>query len=295
MRSPRCLLLAAVVACGGSDATPPRSTTPAALTIAPVSGTMESLGDSRQLTATVRDANGAVLPGAAVSWTTSDQAIVSVSPASGQTTSVTSRGNGTATVTATAAPASSQQTFAVGQRFASLALTPLQLTVAPGADAQLTAVALDARGATIAGAAATATFQTSGASIATVNPSGRVHGVANGAATITASLTRDGVTGTATSAVTVADGGQTFPAAATVQATANSIFIPGSVDIAAGGTVTWSFGAVAHTVTFDFVNGVPASIGATSGASVARTFPVVGTFPYECTIHPGMSGTVRVH
>jgi plastocyanin len=31
-----------------------------------------------------------------------------------------------------------------------------------------------------------------------------------------------------------------------------------------------------------------------SGESFSHTFPVAGNFPYECTVHPGMTGVVRV-
>jgi plastocyanin len=66
------------------------------------------------------------------------------------------------------------------------------------------------------------------------------------------------------------------------------------VDIAAGGTVTWTF-ETRHNVTFSSVSGRPADIPNTSSGSVSRTFAQAGTFDYHCTIHTGMSGTVVVH
>ena len=48
---------------------------------------------------------------------------------------------------------------------------------------------------------------------------------------------------------------------------------------------------VTHTVTFD--DGVDS--GRMSGGSTyTRGFPAAGTFPYHCSIHPTMSGTVTV-
>jgi len=295
MRIFRCLPLLALAACGGSDAgTPPRTSTPTTITIAPVTGAIESIGDTRSLTATVLDASGAAMPDATVTWSTSDQSIVAVSPASGATTTLTSRGNGNATVTASSSPATTTMAFAVTQHMASLAVSPAQVTVAPGATTQLTAAALDAHGTAIAGATG-ASFQSGNTGAATVDAGGLVHGVAAGSAIITASLTRDGVTRTATSTVTVGDNTQTYPTTAVVAATTQAVFNPGAVDIAAGGTVTWNFAGLAHNVTFDFVNGVPASISSQANSSASRTFPVAGTFSYECTIHPGMTGTVIVH
>jgi plastocyanin len=80
-----------------------------------------------------------------------------------------------------------------------------------------------------------------------------------------------------------------------IQATAGLQFVPGVLTITSGTSVTWDFGAVAHTVVFDPVAGRPADIaGSVSNQQVSRTFATTGTFPYHCTIHPEMSGEVRV-
>lgn len=61
------------------------------------------------------------------------------------------------------------------------------------------------------------------------------------------------------------------------------------------GTITWEFGAVPHNVTFAATPGRPADIaGFNTNTSIARTFTTTGTFAYECTIHPGMRGSVVV-
>jgi plastocyanin len=82
----------------------------------------------------------------------------------------------------------------------------------------------------------------------------------------------------------------------TVRATPSIQFTPGQITVAAGGTVTFDFGAVAHTVFFDNAPaGAPANIsGATANKTVVLTFPTKGTYVYNCHIHPGMSGTVIV-
>lgn len=70
-------------------------------------------------------------------------------------------------------------------------------------------------------------------------------------------------------------------------------FQPGSIAIAAGGTVEWrNDDGEAHTVTaidesFDsgIING---------GASFSQTFAAPGDYPYFCLIHPEMRGSIRV-
>lgn len=85
-------------------------------------------------------------------------------------------------------------------------------------------------------------------------------------------------------------------ASASVEAGANSnVFTPATVDITAGGTVTWTFGARAHDVNFAGTSGAPADVPVTTNAQVARTFNTKGSFGYDCTLHSGMVGTVRVH
>ena len=78
-----------------------------------------------------------------------------------------------------------------------------------------------------------------------------------------------------------------------------NVFRPAQVEVARGGTVTWSFpGPRPHNVSFTTA-GAPANIptkptNTNPPGSESRTFATAGTFPYDCTIHPGMSGTVVV-
>lgn len=83
-----------------------------------------------------------------------------------------------------------------------------------------------------------------------------------------------------------------------VQALASLAFSPANVAVQPGATVTWVFGAVGHTVTFDAQAGVPNDIGSVSSpnanVSVSRTFTTAGIYTYHCSIHPSMTGSVTV-
>ena len=85
------------------------------------------------------------------------------------------------------------------------------------------------------------------------------------------------------------------PSAATVEAGGSSnTFTPAQVTVARGGTVTWTFGARVHNVTFAAATGAPQNVPNSSNVQVARTFPTAGSFPYDCTLHNGMTGSVVV-
>ena len=68
---------------------------------------------------------------------------------------------------------------------------------------------------------------------------------------------------------------------------------PNPVTIQRGGSVTWvNNDNIAHTSTSN--SNVWNSATIAPGASFSMTFANAGTFPYHCTIHPGMVGTVTV-
>jgi len=91
-----------------------------------------------------------------------------------------------------------------------------------------------------------------------------------------------------------APGGPSAPSA-TINATPSQGFSPNSVTIAPGGTVTFAFGSVGHSVKFDTGTNPPADItGVNADTSISRTFSTAGTFTFHCTIHPTETGTVIV-
>lgn len=70
----------------------------------------------------------------------------------------------------------------------------------------------------------------------------------------------------------------------------NFQFIPATVNIAAGDTVTWTFEEPGHNVAGNgFRSGNPGAV-----ATFSHTFNAAGSFGYVCEAHFGMAGTVNV-
>jgi len=177
----------------GSSAVTVREVPVATVVVTPPTSSMV-VGASVQLSASVRDASGAELPGRLVGWTSSDETVAIVSSA-GRVTAIkvgtatitaSSDGkSGTATVTVTAAPV------------ATVTVTPATASLTVGQTTTLAAETRDANGTVLTGRQVT--WSTSNASVATVS-SGVVTATGPGTATITA--TSEGKTGTATVNVT---------------------------------------------------------------------------------------------
>lgn len=287
-------MLFTLAACSGGDGgttTPTPAPVAASVAVsAAETGALTAIGATRALSAVVKDASQATLASAAVSWTTSNASVATVA-GSGASATVTATGNGTATITATSGSVSGTVTVDVAQRFATLAVQAAALSPAIGSTTQLTATARDSRGNAIAGVTGV-TYTTADRTKAIVSVDGLVTAISPGAASVGASLTRDGVTATASAALTV-----TAPisgaAAAAVEATNANVFTPPAITIAEGGVVTFAFGSIAHNVVFQSA-GAPANVQTIASTSVARTFPTAGSYPYVCSLHAGMSGTVTV-
>jgi len=94
-----------------------------------------------------------------------------------------------------------------------------------------------------------------------------------------------GSTGTSTSA-----GGATAGPKVDIS---NFSFNPGTLTVKVGDTVTWTNNdSATHTVTANDNSFDSANLA--SGASFSHTFSKAGTYPYRCTIHPNMTGTIVV-
>jgi len=90
----------------------------------------------------------------------------------------------------------------------------------------------------------------------------------------------------------------TTAAIVTTVQVANNSFTPKDITIPVNTVVTWQWQTVTsvHNVTFAATPpGAPANIPDRSAVgTVSRTFNNAGTFNYECTNHPGMTGSVTV-
>ncbi|MDE2980795.1 MAG: Ig-like domain-containing protein [Gemmatimonadota bacterium] len=180
-------VLAWAASCGdGATAPPPRPPPdpprPTTVTVSPATSQLTALGETVQLTASVRDQNGQAMAGATVTWASSDAAVATID-ASGLVTAV---GNGTATITAAAGSASGMAVVTVMQTADSVVVEPDEATLAVlGDTVRLAARAFDANGYELTDAQFS--WSSSDASVATVDGSGLVTAVGNGTATITAS------------------------------------------------------------------------------------------------------------
>ena len=74
---------------------------------------------------------------------------------------------------------------------------------------------------------------------------------------------------------------------------ATAAFVPNPATLSAGGVVTWMN---TDTTTHDMVSdtGLWDSGRMAPGASYQFTLSSKGSFPYHCSIHPGMTGTIIV-
>ena len=139
--------------------------------IEPSSATLMSLGETVQLTATVLDQNGQPVADAAVSWSSSDTGIATVS---GQGL-VTAVGNGSVTITARSGGASASIPVTVMQSVGSVAIEPSTATLMSlGETVQLTATVLDQNRQPVADAVVS--WSSSDEAVATVSNQGLVDG-----------------------------------------------------------------------------------------------------------------------
>ena len=143
-----------------------------------------AVGQSVQLSAVVRDANGTVISNAPVTWSTSNRFLAGVS----STGVVTGVAAGTATITAISGTASGTASISVQVPLAAvdrIVVTPRDPTIDVGKTVQLVATLTDQQGNVLTGR--TVTWTSSDQSRATVSNTGLVSGIRSGSVTITAS------------------------------------------------------------------------------------------------------------
>ena len=135
-------ILALGLSCGDAPATEPTPAVPPVATtvvVTPGNVVFTVLRETSRLTAEVRDQQGRVMSGVAVTWSSNNTAVANVN-ATGLVTAVA---NGTATVTAAAGQASSTATVTVAQAVAMVAVAPATATLLTGDTLRLVAEAFD--------------------------------------------------------------------------------------------------------------------------------------------------------
>lgn len=156
----------------------------ASVAISPAGAQTVFEGLTLQLSAVLRDANGAVLSGRPVSWTTSNQLVATVS-SSGLVTGVSV---GSTQITAESEGKTASTTITVAPRpVASIALSPNPGSVKVGQAIQMSVDLRDASGGQLSTAGRTVAWESSNNPVATVQ-NGVVTGVSQGTATITVTV-----------------------------------------------------------------------------------------------------------
>ena len=170
------------------------------VTVSPPTATV-ALGQTVQLTATLRDASGNVLTGRTVTWSSSNLAVATVS-ASGLVTAGAVASQATITATSEGQSGTATVTVVSNAPVASVTVTPATASVAVGQTVRLTATLRDANGNVLSGR--TVLWTSDNAVAATVDGNGLVSGVSAGPAVITA--TSEGKSGSASVTVTAPSG-----------------------------------------------------------------------------------------
>jgi uncharacterized protein YjdB len=242
------VLLSSLAACAGSDTN--ALPTPVASVTVTLDSTTLFIDQTTRGSALVKDANGSVLTGRAVTWSSSDTAVATVDASTGLVTAV---GVGAASIAAKSEGKSGSASLAVSLvPVSSVTVTLGSSSVNIGQTTLASAVAKDASGNVLAGR--TITWSSSNPAVATVNASsGLVTAVMVGMASITAAS--EGKTGfaTVTAANTSADvvvsvrtpsPGQPVSETVHVVVTVTSLYQIASVTASAGGnTVLLSYGS----------------------------------------------------
>ena len=204
----------------------------ATVSVAPATGSVFT-NSSIQLAATTKDANGTVLLGRAVTWSTSDATKATVDGAG----VVSGVAIGTVTITATSETKAGTAAITVSLEPVGIVKISSPVTnIAVGATATLSATTTNSGGVTLTGR--TVTWTSSDPSKATITAAGLVTGIAVGSTTITA--TSEGVSSMATVNVAagVAGGAVPIQLVAITAGSARTCALN-----AAGAAYCWGYGA----------------------------------------------------
>jgi uncharacterized protein YjdB len=230
-------------------------------------------GATRALNVTLKDERGLPLTGRSITWTSDSTNVATV--AAGVVTALNA---GTARIVSLVEGRADTATVTVHDTVASVVVAPNPVTVTPGDTALLTATVRNAAGAALTGRVIE--WTTSQPTVATVSSNGRIFGVADGTATITA--TSSGKSGTA--AVTVA--AATGPAVASVTP---ATLVPGGT-----ATITGSRFHSNEANNVVTIGGVTAVVTAASTTQLQVTVPCIPSGNVPVVVSVGGSASAAV-
>ncbi len=169
------------LSCGdGSTEPEPAPPRPATVTVTPATAELTALEARVAFSAEVRDRQGALMPSASVSWSSSDARVGSVDGAG----LATAAGNGSATIAATAGEASGSAALTVRQVVSAVTVAGSADPVVEGDTVRFSAVAADSNGHAVADAVFA--WASSDTTVAVIDGSGLATATGNGTAAITA-------------------------------------------------------------------------------------------------------------
>ena len=277
----------------------------ASVVVSPAPATVH-VGYSRQFTASARNAAGQVLPGRSMVWSSTNQSIATVD----QNGLVVGVAPGTVEIRATSEgiPGTSVVTVDL-VAVSSVSITPPSTTLTPGSTAQLTATPRDSAGTALAGPALggrITTWTSLNTAAATVSTSGLVTAVAQGTATIQATI--GGTNGTSSVTVTAAPSAAQLAVTTQPSATAQNdaaFAVQPVVQLrdGSGNNVSTAGVVIQAAITAPGTGTLGGTLTATTNASGAATFTnlkitgLTGTRTLTFTsgaLTPATSGSINV-
>lgn len=244
-----------------------------------------------QLSATARTADGTIVAGT-ITWSSSANAVATVN-SSGLVTAVAA---GAATITATRSGISGTVVLNVipaGGVVASLTVALSDATLPIGGLGQASVTARDANNALVALGSRTVVWSSTNVANATVSSDGIFSAIGIGTTQIRATVIENGTSIAGNATLTVSANPD---AKQSVDVSMPGLtFSPADVVVKVGGTVRFIFPNLDHNVIWSpRITGSPNDIAISSNKTISSTFPTAGVYPYKCTLHDGMVGTVVV-
>ncbi|HEX5437767.1 MAG TPA: Ig-like domain-containing protein [Gemmatimonadaceae bacterium] len=173
----------------------------ATVTVTPSADTL-LIGNTAQLTATLKDKRGNTLTGRTITWSSGNTGVATVDPTTGEVTTVTAVSAGTTTITAMSEGQTGTAAITAQEApVQSITVTPTDTTILVGQTAQFTDTVKDAEGNVLTDRAVT--WSSSDAGVATIDDNGKATAALSLGGTTTISATSGTVTGSATLTVSL--------------------------------------------------------------------------------------------